>query len=150
MSKEKNVEKQFYLKLQEPFSNSFIQLKNSIRQFILQKKYNKIINDNGLWISISIAITTAGIELYRYLNQPFWPKKIPLFRYVKKIHASLQPSYLILSIPIISLISAIIEYYIVKLLINKHQKIQRFLLFAITSISNITFLIIYLLIEKQI
>ena len=144
------TEEQFKLNLHEPFKNNLIRIKDHFREILLRKRYDKIINDTPLWISIAIGATSAAIEIYSFFQTTFWPQKIPLFLYGHNQRYSLQPSNFLLSIPIITIITLIIQLYITKNWLGRRDNIQRIMLFTTTAIVDITLLLIYLYIKVQI
>ncbi len=143
-------EEQFSLELHEPFKNNLAKIKSYFQKIVLRKKYDKIINDTPLWISTSIGATSAILEIYSFFQTAFWPKKIPIFLYGRNHYNSLQPSNFLLSLPVITIITLIIQFYLTKNWLNKREKIQRIMLFSITSMVNISLLLIYLYIKMQI
>ena len=150
MQNKSTKEKQLQLTLKESPLNRLQNIKSKFREILQRKFYNKIINDSPLWITTSISLTIAVIEFYIYFTQTFWPQKLPLFRYTKDMHNSLQNHVFILSIPIITVFTILIEFYIVSNVISKRDKIQRITIFLITVITNVALLINYLFITKQI
>jgi hypothetical protein len=141
---------QFKMPLHEPLFNQFSRLKGWFREKLLQKRYDRVMSDHLLWLSISIAISSAIIETLSYFQTLLWPQKIPLFRYTELESSSLLPYWTILAIPTLSLLTAIIQFYIIKYLTIKRDKIQRYLLFSTSVITNLSLLLIYLYIKNKI